>query len=399
VISLILSVVIFLLAYAGSIFFRDDGVRQVLVVLSVTPLLGIASFLPAAQLEREGRFKEISLSITMMNAVSAAATIILAMLGFRYMSLAYANVLSAICLSLMFIMLGREHFSCRLGFGEWRRVASFGFQMIAVTSITTLSQRLSDMMMGRIISLAALGLYNRASGLNNMIWGNVHSLASRVVLVDFARLYREGLPLRERYMTTVAMTTATLWPAFAGLAIVAKPFIIFVYGERWVSAAVLLTYLAIGSIIGVAITMAWEVCTVTGSLALQTRIEAIRAAVSLAIFMAACFISLEAAAASRILDGAIAFALYRPHLDRLTGTGLRDLGGIYLQSMLLTLASILPAALLVLATAGGVPSLPPLMIAIALGVLFWAGLLVWMRHPLSVQVIASVRHRLSWARA
>jgi hypothetical protein len=35
--------------------------------------------------------------------------------------------------------------------------------------------RISDIMLGRLLGLGALGIYNRASGLNRLIWNNIHS--------------------------------------------------------------------------------------------------------------------------------------------------------------------------------------------------------------------------------
>jgi hypothetical protein len=51
-----LSSVIFAMSFFGGIFLHDPGVRKVLLVLSVNPLFGIFDFLPAANLERSGRF-------------------------------------------------------------------------------------------------------------------------------------------------------------------------------------------------------------------------------------------------------------------------------------------------------------------------------------------------------
>jgi O-antigen/teichoic acid export membrane protein len=349
-------------------------------------------------LEREGRFREISLITTASNVINSGATIVLAVLGFKYISLAYASVISAACMSVMFIIVGRRHFSCYLGIAEWSRVANFGVQMIVASSVVTLSQRLSEIFLGRILGLGALGLYNRAGGLSNMLWGNIHWLASRIVLVDLANLHRAGVPLRDRYLTTAAIMTAILWPAFAGLGVVAKPLIFLVYGEQWVSAALPLTYLAIASIILVTITMASEVFTVTGNLRVQTRVEVIRAPISLALFAGGCLISLEAAALSRIIDAMIAFALYRRQLNRVTGTRFKDLKRHYVQGVLLTLAATAPAGILILSSSKGLPSVLPLTIAILMGVALWTGTLFVLRHPLATEVMISARGRLLWTR-
>mgnify|MGYP003339018897 CR=1 FL=1 len=74
-----------------------------------------------------------------------------------------------------------------------------------------------------VIGLSALGLYTRASGNYNMLWDNIHTIATRVLFVDFANRQRDGLPLRDRYLQVVAVITTLVWPAFLGLAILAGP--------------------------------------------------------------------------------------------------------------------------------------------------------------------------------
>lgn len=388
-----LSIAIVAASYGGELFLRDEGVRHVLLVLAVTPLFGIFSLLPGANLERNGRFRELALIATATGIINAAVAITLAVLGFKYMSVAYAQVASSAGSAIMLMVAGRRHFSCRMGLGAWRHVAAFGLQIFAVSGINNASSRLSEIMMGRLLGLGALGLYNRAVGLNGLIFINFHLAVARVMLVDFADLHRRGVPLRDRYLQTVAIVTATLWPAFAGLAAIAEPFIRIVYGAKWAPAVGPFILLAVASAIQVAITMTWELFTATGRLRTQTRIESVRAVISFLLFVGGCLISLEAAAAARILDAAISVLLYRPHISRMTGTSTADFRGIYAQSALLTGLAVAPAAVLMIVVEGS-PALPWLAVAIMLGVALWAAGLFAIRHPLAAELTATLRNRV-----
>ncbi|MGE4324404.1 MAG: hypothetical protein AB7E60_15425, partial [Sphingobium sp.] len=113
----------------------------------------------------------------------------------------------------------------------------------------------------------------------------------------------------------------------------------------------------------------------------------------------ACFISLEAAAAVRVIDALLCILLYGPHLHRMTDTGARDFRRIYRRGLLLTVLACLPAALCV--AFSPVPHLvPPGMVAGAIG----AGVVLWLlglwllRHPLLGQIglFLPARMRRSW---
>src|SRR5207237_4700818 len=125
----------------------------------------------------------------------------------------------------------------------------------------TASTRISELCLGRLLGLDQLGLYNRATGINVMLWSNVNYLVGRVLLVEFANLIRRGVPLRSRYLEAVSMMTALLWPALAGLAVLSKPIINLVYGSKWLPASGALVLVSIASMFTVPLTMSWEIFT------------------------------------------------------------------------------------------------------------------------------------------
>ena len=399
IVTLLLSAVIALSSYVGEWFLSDPGVRRVLLVVAISPLFGIFMFLPSAHLERAARFRELSLINVISTIINTATTITFAVLGHSYMSIAYAQVISSGIYAAMLIWVGCHYLSHRIGFAAWRRVADFSAQMVAITTITTASTRLSDIALGRLLGLGSLGFYNRAGGINQLLWSNIHSIAGRVVLVDFASVIRRGHSLRERYMRTVAIITGLLWPAFAGLIVVADPLVRFIYGERWAPAVMPFQLLGVASVLSVSITMTYEVFTVTDNLRTQTRIEAVRGVFSFALFVAGCMISLEAAAGARILDAVFALCLYRPHLNRLTGTKTRDFARIFATGGLLAAFAVGPA---VIALEAGLAARDPLHYlagSIVAGVLLWLFGLFALDHPIAQEIRVSANAYVPRVRA
>jgi len=104
------------------------------------------------------------------------------------------------------------------------------------------------------------------------------------------------------------------------------------------------------------------------------------------MFALGAFISLPFAAAAKALESAIAFFLYRKPMSRLIGGSHHALRRVYLESLMLALAAILPALLLML-WSGWSPLTPLLLVAaaIALGALLWLILLFGRRHPIILE--------------
>lgn len=367
----------------GGALLSEPGVRHVLLLLAVLPLLGVAEFLPAARMEREGRFPVIAMVGMARHMVATGVTVAMAFAGYSYLSMAYGAIAGALVRLVGFHLVGWRFVSLRLRLTEWRRVLQHGSHMLAISGVNALSGRVSEIALGQLAGLGALGLYSRAATLNNLLWENIHVVIGRVLLVDFAQRKQQGLSLRDTYLKAVEMLTALLWPAFAGLAVLAGPFIRIVYGEKWLGAAAPLAMLATAAIVLVSITQTWEVFVASRETGRQARLEVVRTGFGLVLFVGGALFSLTAAAAARIGEALFSLIIYRPHLDRMTDTHLGDFMGIYARSAALTLAAVGPAALL-MASNGWSSATPTLHVvaAVLIGLMAWGGAVIVLRHPL-----------------
>ena len=393
-ISLLLAAATAGLALAGSLISSDTGVRGVLLVLALSPLIGMLSVVPYAMLEREANFRLISVSGVMRSLVATIGTVALATAGWSYYAVAWSQVGASLVQAVMLCVVARRHVSWRLSLSGWREISRFGAQMIAITGVNNLAGRVSDLLLGKITGLIALGLYNRASNVNNLFWENIHLVMGRVAFAELARLKREGVSLRPFYLNAIEMMTASLWPLFTGLAVLAEPLIRLVYGQKWIDAASPFALLNLASVVLISITLTWEVFVACGETSRQARFEFVRTAVGTTFFAIGCSVSLKAAAAARVADALFSMFLYRPHLERMTDTSLRDTGPVYLRSGLLTALAVAPAVVLVMTTAPSAITLLQIGAAVVPGMVLWGGALVLLRHPLYQEGALFVKRRL-----
>jgi len=368
-------------------FLHEPGIRRVTLVLALIPLIGIFEFLPAARLERDSQFR----AIAVMNLVRAGASnlimIVLAVAGLSYMSMAWGQIAGAVVGAAGFMISGRQYVSFRLALTGWRQITVFGMQQLAIQGVNTLSQRISELLIGRLLGLSALGLYGRAAQLTNLLWYNVYVIMGRVILVDLAGQRRGGMDLGDRYLRTVEVISALLWPSYAGVAILAGPLIYIVYGPAWVAAAPPLSMLALASIGFLSLGMFWDIFVVCNQTSQLTRIECTRAGIGIILFAVGCFFNLITAAAARVLESFVFVALYLPRLERITDTQRSDYLRIFRRSAIATVLPCSPAFIL-MTIYGWSPHVPVGLVsaAIAAGVAVWLGILHLMDHPLSHEV-------------
>lgn len=382
-VSVLLALAVALMSALGGLLFDDAGVRRVMLVLALVPLVGIFEFLPAANIERNAEFRTIAGVNAARAVVSSTTTVVLAFSGWTYMSLAWGAVAGSATSAILFMLVGSRHVSCRLGLKGWRRILRFGFQQILIQGLNNIAARLAEVALGHMLGLSALGIYGRASNLNGLFFNNVNIVVGRVMLVDFAGIRRRGLSLRDAYLRTVDILTAVLWPCFAGIAILSRPLVDLLYGHAWIGTAAPLSALSVSAVLLVSLTMTWEVFVVCNETARQARFEFVRTGAGLVFFFAACFVSVSAAAASRILEAAVSLVLYRPHVERMTDTRWPDFAPIYGRNAALTAVACGPAFLLMTGYRWSPDTPLPLVgAAMAIGVGGWLVGLRLIGHPL-----------------
>lgn len=356
---------------------------SVLRVVAISNLLAIVNFRPAALLQREMQFKQLSMINVANVSTQTLATIGFALIGSSYMSSAYASLISGATVTVLTQILGHRHIRLRFSLAGWRPITKFGLQMLSVSGIAMLTGKLSDLLLGRILGVTALGLYGRASGLSAIIFDNLYGTATRVVFVQLSKDYREGGDWRQTYVRSFSMITAVMWPCLIGIAVLSRPIIYILYGERWLPAALPLSALMVAQFIGVAFGMNWELFVLRGETGRQARYEVARLVFGVPIFAIGCLVNLLSAALAKIVDALIGLILYYPHVRRLAQIDAFVVPVIYRDGAILTLVSVVPA-MLAMAFYGWSPETPPvvLVIAIVSGVALWFGALMLMRHPL-----------------
>lgn len=378
---------IILLASLAARRLGEPGVVSCMTVLAAIPVIAAAGFLPAAMLERDGRFRAIALASMAQVLASVIVTVGLASAGASYLSVAYGALAGTAVRTAGHVIAGRHHICLRAGLQDWRRIVRYAWEMLAIAGVGDLSNRAGDFIVGRLLGLGALGLFSRASQLNSLMRDNIQLVIDRVLFVTMARSIRRGGSLRTPYLSAVEMVTALLWPVYGGVGVLAGPLVRLVYGDRWLGAATPLALLCLASAVQASLTMAWEVFVLCHETGRQARFEAARAVLRAGCVAAGCSYGLAGAAAARVADALFCQALYRPHLERMTKTSLADYLRIYRRAAVPACAAIGPAAL-VMAANGWSPytPLPWIGASILAGVAAWALCLWRIGHPVAAEV-------------
>lgn len=394
-INLLLGIIVFACSFSTVVTADETTVGTVLRWLALLPLISVIEFRPATLLQRAMNFRVIAIVTIVRTGVSAIVSVAAALLGASSLSAAYGGLAYNLVGVAGFLIAAPAHAKMEVSLAGWRPMIAFGLKTLSIGGAGTLAMRLSDVVLGRILGLVALGFFSRASALYNVIFQNVYGSLARVLFVQMAEEDRAGRGFSVSYLRGLDIVLAVMWPALAGLATLATPIVALLFGGQWLPASLPLSLLLIGQAIALTFALNHELYILRDQIGIQARLEIIRTSLGFAAFAYGCTWGLAGAAVGRMIDAVIGVIIYMPRLPRLAGVGRMDLLRIYARSTGLTAVATAPSLLLMWwwNWTAAVP-LSLLAAMIVLGVTFWAVLLHLIRHPLGLaikQVMLSVQ--------
>jgi O-antigen/teichoic acid export membrane protein len=373
-------------------FYREPALAPLLWLIAASYLIMPCATVPAALLVKEMDFR----ALFKVNAGSAfvgnATAIALAAGGLGAASLAWGVLATAIARAGIANLIRPVRPRLPGGMESVRPMLGFSSMSFLLSASGAVGQRSQDLIVGRLLGLAATGLFSRASALAGQLTMLVTGAIGNVFYAAFARKRDAGEALAEPYLHLVACYTALNWAAMAGLALCAEPLVLLLYGPNWAGAAPLLRWTALAEMFFVAIPLQMDVPLLLGQIRRLVWVNLLDTAAAVAILAIGCTIGLEAAAQSRIAYGLVWWAIYAFYLSRIIGFGLDRLLGIYARSAICALAAGLPLIVAYsLGLSGSAMGLPALLALSGLGVLCWLAALGLTRHPAWSEVRGAVR--------
>ena len=123
--------------------------------------------------------------------------------------------------------------SLEFSFQRLKVLFSFGWKLLCSSLLDTLYSNLRGLIIGKVFSPADLAYYNRGDHFPNLVVNNIDNSIQSVMLPSLSA-YQDDRPMMKKLMRRSIVTSSFLIiPMMTGLAMLAKPLIIFLLGEKW----------------------------------------------------------------------------------------------------------------------------------------------------------------------
>ncbi len=335
-------------ALAGTplaVLYGEPRMRDIMHVLAVGYLVNPLGASTHAWLTRELRYEAIAFTRFCSTVAGAGVSIVLAWRGHGPISLAFGSLAATVVNAALLLPFRPAAFPWLPGLREVRRVISFGGALTGANLLWTFASGAPEMLLGRLQSLTAAGLYARASGLVAMFHRLVTEIVHGVALSWFAREARASGDISRSFVKATGHVTAVGWTFCATIAFLAFPVIYVLFGNQWVDAADLARLLAVAMVFGVPGTLCFAALIAAGAVRRAFRATAVSTLVIVTFAATGAWFGLLQAGWAAVGGAAFDAALFLGLTQRVVHFQWADLRATLLRSAgVAACAAVAPAA-------------------------------------------------------
>lgn len=377
------------IAAAGPIaaFYGDPRLYGITRIIAASYLLVPLAIVPQATCQRRMDYKSNSMIEVGSSVANAATSITLAVMGYGAIALAWGAFAQQAARLIVSQLRAGPMLPWPLRLKGAQPVLKIGGTNSVISTCYSVNARAPELVIGRLLDNAAVGLYTRAAGLALQLRLLVAGAVTGVFYPAFRRVRDEGQPLGPPYLRVVAAYTGVTWPAMAGIATLAHPLVMLLYGPTWIATAPLLVWVALAQMCYIAVPLNGDLPILLERMKSLIHRNIADTAVSITMIALSAPFGLIWVAFGRFVHGLVFVAIYMPFMREMLEFSWRELLQVQAKSAFVTLAAVAPLLASYAFVAGPAEAgFVQCAAGTIAGILCWLGALWAIRHPLAGEI-------------
>ena len=225
-------------------FYGRPELESLTRLTSLGLLLTSLGTVPRARMQRRMAIKRLSLFDLVATAGGGLLAVALALAGAGTKTLVWSVLLSSALSSLLPLALGGWLPRRLRGFSAFRPMMGASLALLGFNVLNYWARNLDNVLVGRFLGQVELGLYVRAYSLMLLPISLVIGFLGATLLPALSEVQDDRPRAKAIFLRTVGAIAFVSFPMMLGLAAVARPFILAVYGPKWLGCVPLLVWLA-----------------------------------------------------------------------------------------------------------------------------------------------------------
>lgn len=285
VVSVILYGLLFVSAPFISAFYNQEILTVILRVLGLNLIITAFSIVQRTIFTIRVDFKSLSLVSIPSAIISGAVGVIMAYTGFGVWALVAQTLVGGGVSSILIWIISKDRFLIVFDQGAFKRLGGFGVKLMFSSLLHTAYNNLYGLFIGKKYAADDLGYYSRSDQFASFPANTLTDVISRVSYPMLCQVQGDKEELSRVYTNFVKSSCFIIFPLMIGLSVLSKPLIIVLLTEKWVSAAILLSILALDGLWTPITRINLSLLQAVGRSDLFLRLELIKKSISIGILL------------------------------------------------------------------------------------------------------------------
>ena len=269
----ITALIIVACAWPAARFFGDARLTSIFLVLGFAIFMSSLGNIGTVDFQRDMAFgKQVQIAFV-PRVASIIASVVCAMVWRSYWALV-VGMLVARGVGLVFTYVVHPY-RPRVTLRAWRRLVGFSFWSWALSLTALVQNRADAIIIGGYLNPTAVGLYSVGREVGGLVSSELLGPITGALFPSFSSARRSGDSVAWVYLRTISVVALLTLPAGAGIALVARPMMLLVFGARWEAAVPLVQVFACAGVFQVGTSIAMVLLMVENLLHISFRAECV----------------------------------------------------------------------------------------------------------------------------
>ncbi len=219
-------------------FYNEERLLRIIPVLAVPVVLSAFHQIPYTLLMREMNYRPGALISIGSALIGSVSTLVVALMGGGVWALITGQIAVAAVTAIGFNIMSPFPHLPLFNFKGMASIVTFGSKIIFQRIAWWLYSSIDQILIGRLLSAADLGIYFLALHLSSIPRDKIAGIINEVAYPAFSRLHAEGQEIKSYLQKATNLIAMVFFPVFFGMSAIAPEAVPIVLGETWRPAIV-----------------------------------------------------------------------------------------------------------------------------------------------------------------
>ncbi len=243
--SAVLYMILFIIAPLVAKMYNIEELTSLLRLLGLVLIITPFSSIQITQLTIKVDFRTISLVSVPSAIISGAVGIVMAYNGFGPYSIVAQQIIMVLSRSIIVNIISKYHIKLIFSKSSFKDLFSFSYKLVLSSSLDRIYNTVFTMIIGKVFSPTALGLYSRGTQFVSLTSGILGSVFDRVTLPVMSSVQDDKELFKKVFVKYIKGSSFIIFAALIILMCVAKPLILFLLTDKWVEAVPILQLMCV----------------------------------------------------------------------------------------------------------------------------------------------------------